>query len=295
MISILIVSYQTSDLLAQCLRSIEAHSPDAQVVVVDNASKDGSADRVRREFPSAILVSLDRNLGFAGANNAGLPHCLGEFVVLLNSDTIIEDDSLQRLARWMKERPELGAASPRLIGFDDHPQRCLYPFPSVRETVRVALRKSPENRPADPTWLAGTALMLRRSALDAAGGFLDDNFFMYWEDADLSCRIRRAGWTVDECPEATIRHLGGASGGGPDSNRRADLYAWYAWGRLRWFAKHRPWWEAATIWSLDAIEVPRKAIRGLIRPERRGEVKQARALAGVLARRLVGLAPPRPG
>ena len=297
MISILIVSYQTRDLLAQCLRSIERHGPDAQVIVVDNASRDGSQAMVREQFPGVTLVASDRNLGFAGANNAGLSSCGGEFVVLLNSDTILEDDSLSRLAQWMRARPNLGAASPRLIGFDDGPQRCLYRFPSVRETLRTAMRlriKSDPIEPDEPAWLAGTALMIRRSALQALGGGLDDAFFMYWEDADLSYRLARAGWSVATCPDAVVRHLGGASGGGSDSARRTDLYAWYAWGRLRWFAKHRPWWENATIFALDAIEVPRKALRALIRPARRHEWAQAKALASVLGRRLVGLSPPRP-
>ena len=80
-------------------------------------------------------------------------------------------------------------------------------------------------------------MRIRRSALHAAGGALDDHFLMYWEDADISRRLHKAGWLVAECPEATVRHLGGASGGGPDSSRRADLYAWYAWGRLRSFAE----------------------------------------------------------
>ena len=297
MISILIVSYETRDLLAQCLRSIEKHEPAAEVIVVDNASRDGSQAMVREQFPSVALIASDRNLGFAGANNAGLPSCRGEFVVLLNSDTILEDDSLSRLAQWMRDRPRLGAASPRLIGFDDGPQRCLYRFPTVREAIRTAMRLRTESKPIEPeepAWLAGTALMIRQSALQALGGRLDDVFFMYWEDADFSYRLNRAGWSVGTCPDAVVRHLGGASGGGPDSTRRTDLYAWYAWGRLRWFAKHRPWWENATIFALDLIEVPRKALRALFRPTRRHEWRQAKALASVLARRLVGLSPPRP-
>ena len=297
MISIVIVSYQTSDLVAQCLDSIAQHAPEAQVVVVDNASRDSSADRVRREFPEVELVSLDRNLGFAGANNAGLPRCRGEFVVLLNSDTLLMDDSLQRMAEWMRATPDLGAASPRLIGFDGNPQCCRYRFPTLGDSVRTALRRPARAFPpevSEPSWLAGTALMLRRSALDAAGGSLDDRFFMYWEDADLSYRLRLQGWTVATCPDAVVKHLGGASGGGPDASRRTDLYAWYAWGRHRWFAKHRPWYEAAAIWSLDALDVPRMALRSLVRPSRRHEWRQARALAGVLLRRIVGSAPPRP-
>ncbi len=136
--------------------------------------------------------------------------------------------------------------------------------------------------------------MVRREALLGIGGFLDDRFFMYWEDADLSARLRAAGWRVEEFAGGRIRHLGGASGGGADSVRRLDLYAWYTWGRHRWFSKHRPRWEAASALVLDALEVPRKALRALARPARRHEWGQARALAHVLWLRLRGREPARP-
>ena len=297
MISILIVNYRTPELLARCLRSLAEHNPGAEVVVVDNAGGDRSAEMVRRDFPEVRLVVSERNLGFAGANNAGLPFCRGEFVVLLNSDTEVEDDSLDRCAEWMRARPSVGAASPLLVGFDGLPQRALYRVPTLRETLRVALRMPPTPEPevaSEGCWLAGTALMIRREALETIGGRLDPEFFMYWEDADFSARLGRAGWSVGSCPVAHVRHFGGASGGGPDSSRRADLYAWYAWGRHRWFAKHRPRWECAAIWMLDGVEVARKALRSALRPGRRHEWPQARVLAGVLGRRLVGASPPRP-
>ena len=299
MISIVIVNYNTRKLLADCLRSIEAHCPEAEVVVVDNASRDGSAEMLRAEFPGVILVTSDVNLGFAGANNAGLARCRGEFVVLLNSDTVLEDDGLTRCAGWMRDNPEVGALSPRLVGFDGHPQRCLHRFPSLGGKVRDALRLAPgpgsEPEPSDAGWLAGTALMIRRAALEGLGGALDDRFFMYWEDADLSIRLRRAGWRLAAYPGAHVRHFGGASGGGADSARRGDLHAWYLWGEHRWFAKHRPGWEVASLWVLDALDVPRKVLRGLVHPRRRHELPQARVQAAVLWRRLVGLAPARPG
>ena len=297
MISILIVNYRTRDLLAQCLRSIQTHCDQSEVVVVDNASGDGSVSMLRGEFPWVQLVESDKNLGFAGANNAGLALCHGDFIVLLNSDTILEDDSLLRLANWMRERPSLGAASPRLIGFDNGPQQCEYRYPTLGRTISIALKRKVENGPVgsdEPSWLAGTALMIRRAALESLGGKLDDHFFMYWEDADLSYRLKKTGWSLATCPDAVVRHLGGASGGGADSSRRADLYAWYVWGRLRWFAKHRPWWENSAVFLLDVVEVPRKAFRALAHRNRRYEWGQAKVLASVLGRRLIGLSPPRP-
>lgn len=296
-VSLIIVSYNTRDLLAQCLRSIATHAPHAEVVVVDNASRDGSAEMVRSEFPGVKLLALAGNGGFAAANNAGLPLCRGEFVVLLNSDTVLEDDGLDRCAALMRRSPKLGAVSPRLVGFDGRDQQCLHDPPSLRRALRVAARLSPTRGgegPAREPWLAGTALMVRREAIDGLDGFLDDSYFMYWEDADLSARLRADGWELATCAEAHVRHHGGASGGGADESRRGPLFAWYVYGKHRWFAKHRPAWEAAGLWLLDLVEVPRMLARGALRPGRRHEISRSRTLAGVLGRRLVGLAPGRP-
>ena len=222
-VSIVIVSYNTRDLLRACLESIGVHCPEAEVIVVDNASDDGSAQMVRDLFPTVQLVVSPTNQGFAGGNNLGLSHTHGEFVVLLNSDTVLEDDSLTRCVDWMRAHPELGAASPRLVGGDGQPQRCFHRFPSLRDELRKAFRRPlpPLAGDRDPEgWLAGTALVVRRAALDGVGGRLDDVFFMYWEDADLSARLRKAGWDVAPFPKGYIRHLGGASGGGQDSGRR---------------------------------------------------------------------------
>ncbi len=252
---------------------------------------------VRDEFPGALLLTPGANLGFAAANNLGLAQCQGEFVVLLNSDTELEDDSLSRGASWMRAHPEVGALSPRLIGFDGQPQRALYRFPTIGRRWRAALRlptgPEPTGEAADG-WLAGTALMIRREALESVGGGLDDAFFMYWEDADLSMRLRRAGWTLAEFPDGHVKHFGGASGGGLDSARRGDLHAWYVWGEHRWFAKHRPRLESAALWFLDVLEVPRKLARAAIREGRRYEAVQARVQARVLRGRLTGGAPSRP-
>ena len=292
MISIVIVNYNTRDLLADCLKSLGEHCPDAEIVVVDNASRDGSVAMVRDAFPAVTLVESETNLGFAGANNLGLAECRGEFLLLLNSDTVLEDDSLTRCADWLREHPEVGALSPRLVGVDGRPQRCLYRFPSLKAKLLEAVRVgAPREPPEGDGWLAGTALMIRREALEGLGGRLDDQFFMYWEDADLSMRLRKAGWGLAALPGPHVRHYGGASGGGPDAVRRSDLHAWFVYGRHRWFAKHRPAWEALAAWALDLAEVPRKIVRGTIRPGRRHERSQAFVQAAVLGRVMFGMNP----
>ncbi|MFO0875802.1 MAG: glycosyltransferase family 2 protein [Gemmataceae bacterium] len=295
MISIVIVSYNTRELLRQCLRSIEQHCPQAEVFVVDNASRDGSPAMVRADFPQVRLIETGRNAGFAAANNAGLKEARGEYLVLLNSDTVLEDDALQRCVDWMQAHPEVGACSPSLMGADGHPQQCVYAFASLRAALRECARLAPRQQPEEQGWLAGTCLVLRAQALAAIGGTLDDHYWMYWEDADLSARLLQEGWKVEHYPGAQIIHHGGASGGGADATRRADLHAWFLHGKYRWLASYRPWYETAGVWMLDLMDVGRKLVRGVVRPQRRqGEWKHARVLAVTLARELVGGAPPRP-
>jgi GT2 family glycosyltransferase len=294
-LSLIIVNYNTREFLRQCLASIQIHEPRTDVIVVDNASRDGSVAMVRAEFPHTTVVEMGCNAGFAAANNAGLEQAVGDFVVLLNSDTVLEDTSLSRCAQWMRENPKIGASSPRLIGVDDRPQQCLYAFPSLREMIRVALWMPPKNSTISLGWLAGTALVLNRQALNAIGGGLDDGFWMYWEDADLSARLLKAGWSLELFEAGHVRHYGGASGGGLDATRRADLHSWFVYGRHRWFAKHRSVATRSALIVFDLIDAVRQALRGLVKPSRRGDLIHARVTVRVLWDRLFGTKPAIPG
>jgi GT2 family glycosyltransferase len=295
MISVVVVSFNTRDLLRKCIASVRRFEPGAEIVVVDNASRDGSAEMVRVEFPEVKLVESATNLGFAGANNTGLRLTTGDVIVLLNSDAELLDAGLSRCARRLAENPRLGAVHPRLVGADGNPQQCEYPLPTFGDEARVAARRSRRGCEAGRTWLAGTALVIRRAAIEAVGGGLNDGYFIYWEDADLSAQLRKAGWELAVEDEVVVRHVGGASGGGPDASRRADLFAWYFWGKHRWFRRNRPIWEAAALWLLDLCEVPRKFLRGLRHPSRRrAEWSQARVSFRILALGLLGEKPRRP-
>ena len=289
------VNYNTRDLLRVCLASVRRHEPTAQLIVVDNQSRDGSCDMVRAEFPEVTLIDAGGNLGFAGANNLGLAAATGEFLVLLNSDAELLDNTLSRCAARLHAEPELGAVHPHLIGVDGVAQLCEYRSPTLTDALRIALRRQPRE-PARQTWLAGTALVIRRTALEAIGGRLDDGYFMYWEDADLSASLQAAGWHIAVEPTGLVRHHGGASGGGPDASRRTDLALWYQWGRHRWYRRHRPGWEAVGLGMLEASNSLRHLARGL---SYRGRWRAERAAAGVIVRvlllRLRGQSPPRPG
>jgi len=287
MLSIIIVNYNTRELLKQCLQSLRIHNPLAEVIVVDNASSDGSPEMIRIEFPDAKLVPLDKNLGFAGGNNVGLQNVNGDTVLLLNSDTYLEDDTLDRCAAWMRLHPYVGAASPWLIGFDGIPQRCAHPFPSFRKKLRSTLRLAPDEAPETVEdgagWLIGAALMIRRDALRQLDGFLDTSYFMYWEDTDLCSRLLLAGYSLSIFNEGHVRHLGGASSNSSKGRQRSELQACFLRGKYRWFRHYRPTWELAGLWALDSVEAARKFLRGIFY-RRRWEYLQSRIQTSVLLR-----------
>lgn len=290
-ISVVIVNYNTRDLLKQCLESLEKFEPDAEAIVVDNASRDGSEGMVRESFPGVDVIQSGRNAGFAAANNLGLARATGDYVILLNSDTCLEEKALTATACWMDANPAVGATSPRLLGADGKPQTCQYPWPSAGDLWRQAIRLKPSRKKTAGGWLAGTCLVLRREALERLGGRLDEHYWMYWEDADLSRQIASDGWALTPFEGAAIRHYGGASGGGADENRRADLHAWYLYGKHRWFRKNAGIAAATSVWLLDAFDLPRKWLRSLCRPERAAELDHARVQAAALWRGVRGIRP----
>ena len=165
-ISVVIVSYNTRDLLVDCLTSLREFEPHSQVIVVDNASRDGSEAMVRERFPEVTVIQSGRNAGFAGANNLGIAQARGDFVVLLNSDTRLLDPALSSAVKWLDKHPNVGATSPKLLGPDDLPQSCVYAWPRAGTLWREALkfRPRPVKSPKEG-WLAGTCLILRKAAL----------------------------------------------------------------------------------------------------------------------------------
>lgn len=224
MLSVVIVSFNTAALLYNCLQSLFAacEGMALEVIVVDNASRDGSVAMVRAEFPQARLIANRRNVGFGVANNQAVAVARAPYVMLLNSDTIVPPGAAERLLRELDRAPDLGLVGPRLIGADGKVQRSAFRFPTPRalllEQINLA-RFLPAARQAhqpDETcarsvdWLIGACVLGRRDLLAALGPF-DPRFFMYGEDIDLCYRLRRAGWDIRLAPCATITHLGGMS------------------------------------------------------------------------------------
>jgi len=293
--SVVIMNYNTRDLLADCLESLGRFEPNAQVILVDNASRDKSEAMVRERFPQTVVIQSGRNAGFAGPNNLGIAQATGDFVVLLNSDTRLEEPAISTTVAWLESHPDIGATSPKLLGADDLPQNCVYPWPSLGDLWREAFKRPRKPGSTTDGWIAGTCLVIRRTALEQVGGGLDESYWMYWEDADLSNQLIRQGWLVTPFEGATIRHYGGASGGGDDASRRPDLHAWYLYGKHRWFRKNRGLFAASGVWLFDAIDVPRKWIRSIVRPQRTAERAHASVQARALVNALIGRKPPVPG
>jgi N-acetylglucosaminyl-diphospho-decaprenol L-rhamnosyltransferase len=226
-LSVVVVNWNTAGLLADCLASLPAACADlaCEVLVVDNASRDGSAALVRDRFPTVVLVEAGANLGFAGGNNLALPRCRGAFVLLLNPDTVCPPGSLARLVAFARRQPRLGAVGPLLTGADGQPTITWGWFPHPRHhwlgcldparrlggrfwgerVVHVPARTEP-SRKVD--YVAGACLLMPREAL-AQVGPLDERFFLYFEETDWCLRARQAGLAVWYCADAEVVHLEG--------------------------------------------------------------------------------------
>ncbi|CAM4015526.1 glycosyltransferase family 2 protein [Deinococcus marmoris] len=229
-VTVVVINYNQTDLTLACLASLSAlHTPLARVVVVDNGSFDDSVARLQGHVPAADLLVLPVNVGFTAANNAGCRFALqtGEpaYVWFLNNDTLVDPGALDALVNILRARPQVGAAASVLYDMGtDRVQAYgggwidLWAGRAQMFTAPV-----PEER---FDFVAGTSLLVRVTAI-AQVGLLDERFFMYWEDADFSFRLRRAGWTLTVAPESTVWHLGGASTGVNTVKRKSVTFERY--------------------------------------------------------------------
>ncbi len=227
-LSIVIVNWNTRDLLLRCLRSVQddvetCKPANVQTFVVDNASADSSGTMVKKRFPWAQLIENSENVGFARANNQALALCQGRYALLLNSDTAVHPGALRTLVQFMDAHPRAGAAGARLLNADGTLQISCLPMPTPgREFWRLmfldrlwSLATYPMKRwdmdtPRRVETIKGACLLLRREALDRVG-LLDERFFMYTEEVDLCYRLAQAGWELWYVPQAVVTHDGEAS------------------------------------------------------------------------------------
>ena len=241
-VSVLIVSYNVKPLLLKCLEALYAHADmPMEAVVVDNASSDGSAAAVASEFPDAVVLAQQRNLGFGRASNVGLERCQGRFVLLLNPDVTVNPQAVGRMADFLMRRQEAAAVGPRLMFPDgrlDPDARRSFPVPRTLFYRTVGLsRLFPKSRTFGRHNMghvaetevhemdAGTAacLMLRMTAIDRVG-FFDPRYYMFGEDLDLCYRLKLGGWKIFYLPTASAIHHKGAAIKQAQSKMRYEQY-----------------------------------------------------------------------
>jgi N-acetylglucosaminyl-diphospho-decaprenol L-rhamnosyltransferase len=214
-VTVSIVNHSAREALLALLASLEPELVGrlaVEVVVLDNASDDGSPDAVRDRFPWARVIAQEHRAGFAANHNRVIRETSGRYVFLLSHDTSVEPGSLARLAAYMDANPRAGALAPRLRYPDGRAQPSAWRFPtpvvaalSTLTLARVGVVQSAGERPRRVDWAMGAALFLRRAALDEIGLF-DEGFFMYSEETDLCLRLARAGWETHFLPAVTVVH-----------------------------------------------------------------------------------------
>lgn len=279
-VSIVIVSFNTRDLLRRCMQTVinEAGAVTYEMIVVDNASRDGSAEMVEREFPQARLLRSDINLGFAVANNRAFKVARGRYVVLLNSDAFLQPGALARAVAHMQLDPRIGLGGARLIGSDGSWQPSARQFPSLvndflclsglssrfphsRFFGRFDSTWMDAHRPAEVDWVPGAFSILSRRVLEEVGYF-DESFFLYYEEVDLCRRIKAAGYSIWYWPDVVIVHLGGESSKTVKhlsfSSSGAQLTLWRMRSALIYYRKHHGW---RTAWLAKQTETFWHALR----------------------------------
>ena len=245
-----IISYRCEELLRDCLGSLRDHpaSGGMTVRVIDNASDDGTAEMVRREFPEVGLIVAPRNIGFAAASNLAIRGSATPYVLCLNPDTRVTPGALDRLLDLMEEHPEVGVSGCRLelpSGRFDYAAKRAFPTPLSalghftglglrRQSGILAAYLAPEIDSGPVDAINGAFMLFRRSALDQVGLF-DEGYWMYMEDLDLCYRFAQAGWITWYEPSATVIHIKAGSSG---TVRSPKLNYAFHYGMFRFYRKH---------------------------------------------------------
>ena len=234
-LSIVIVNWNTRDLLRDCLNSVSdaIEALSVEVLVVDNASKDNSCTMVREEFPNVRLIESESNLGFAGGNNLALARAAGRYVLLLNTDTLVHGNVLAQAVAWLDRHPDVGVLGPRVLNADGSIQASCSAFPSLRHLAMQTLgltklakwdsyRMTGWDRSSERRVevISGAAMFVRRAAMEEVG-LLDENFFFYGEETDWCRRYAKAGWALVFAPIPEITHFG--NGSAAKLNHRRDV------------------------------------------------------------------------
>lgn len=227
-LSIIIVNWNTKDLIKRCIQSIIHHTKNLayEIIVVDNHSDDGSVSAVQDSFPSVILIQNEDNIGFARANNVGMKKALGEYLLLFNSDTYIDHNAFSEIIHYMDLHPEVGILSPKIVS----PELIPYPMRLSRRTSLLSFLKivnlyalyreylpDISSQPIEAQVVGGSCMLIRKEVFDSVG-YLEEGFFLYNEEDDFCRRALEKGWKIIFNPHNYIIHLHGMS------TRKKEIY-----------------------------------------------------------------------
>ena len=263
-LSVVVVSWNVREELRRCLASAIASLAKApelrfELIIVDNASQDGSAAMVREAFPEAAVIANDRNLGFAGGCNQALALARGRHALVLNPDTRVVGDALPALWRYLEAHPDVAVVGPLIEDDEGRPRPAMRRFPRLRTLFVESTglqglfqgsrlldayycRDLPPSGVQEVDWLSGACLMVRRAAVEQVGG-MDERFFLYCEELDWCRRMKAAGWKVVHLGETRVAHLGGRSS-------QQDLVARHVHfqdSKCKYAAKYHGRWAAAAL------------------------------------------------
>ncbi|KPJ66652.1 MAG: hypothetical protein AMJ43_07425 [Coxiella sp. DG_40] len=254
-VSIIIVNWNTRDILKDCLNSVyeQTQGIKFEVIVIDNHSTDGSAEMIKNKFPQVRLIENSANRGFAAANNQGITKAKGRYVLLLNSDTIVLDNAIAKIVSFADNKPDVAVVGCRVLNPDRTVQQTCFMFPSVLNMVlsssylyklfpgskffgreRMNWWMRDDIREVDV--VTGCFMLVRRAAIEQVG-LMDECFFMYCEEADWCYRFFKSGWKMMFTPDAEIIHLGGQS----SSKVKVEMLVQLRLSILKFISKHHGW------------------------------------------------------
>jgi N-acetylglucosaminyl-diphospho-decaprenol L-rhamnosyltransferase len=274
---VVIVSYRSRELLRRCLESLRAHPPGVpmNIIVIDNASGDGTREMIAGDYPEVDLVSSPDNLGFAAATNLGARRGRAPHLLALNPDTAVTEGALDTVITALEADPKVAVVGPRLLMEDgslDHAAKRSFPTPMsalghfsglgrrAGASEKLAAYRAPEVESGRVDAVNGAFMLMRRSAFEQMGGF-DEGYWMYMEDLDLSYRLAQAGWESRYEPAATVEHVKGGTTGG----RRSVRLNWaFHSGMFRFYRRH---YAPDRSWALNAavyVGIAMKLVSALI-------------------------------
>lgn len=284
---VVVLNWNGEKVIRECLSSLmKVRDVHLEIIVVDNASDDGSTEIVRKEFPSATLVSNPRNLLFAEGNNIGIRQAMesgARRILFLNNDTEVEPFFAGRLLDALESDPGAGIAGPKILYFDD-PQKIWYGgagfYPVLGIPRHFGIRRMdgsfPEER-CETEWVSGCAMLVKREVIEDVGGF-DPSYEMYCEDVDFCLRARRAGWKCIYEPNARVWHkVSSSSGGGMTPFKLEHRIA----STKTLFRRFKPFWWRMLLWPLHVAVL--FAVSLALAAGRRADLAKA-ALRGAVSR-----------